>query len=124
MHRYNIAKNVNTGDSIKCPYCNNVHIKPTYNKIFCSNAKTRKRKNCKDMFWNKIDPYKRCRNTPYFRNVILEKFAMDRGFPTYNELLETSYNDGSWDAHGRVELSICTLCNLRADYCRCGEDNL
>lgn len=51
-----------------------------------------------------------------------EIYARQRGFPSYDDMLETSYmEDGSWDAHGGVEIAICDFCNLRADYCRCGE---
>lgn len=120
--RYNKAKSAKVGDKIQCPYCNALFVKTTYHKTFCSNYKTRGKRNCKDMFWNKVDPEKRCRNTPYFRNVILENYAKDRGFPSHKEM-EDSYamDDGSWDAHGSCEIAICKICGLRADYCRCGE---
>lgn len=49
-------------------------------------------------------------------------FARRRGYPTYAEMQDSqAMEDGSWDAHGGVELSICNICNLRANYCRCGE---
>lgn len=48
--------------------------------------------------------------------------ARQRGFPSYADMVETELNDDpSWDAHGGVEIAICDICNLRADYCRCGE---
>jgi hypothetical protein len=120
--RYNEAKKAKVGDEITCPTCGKKHIKTTYHKIFCSNYKARGRHNCKDNFWNRVDPEKRCRKTPYFEDVILERFAKDRGFPTYADLAEDDLNDDqSWDAHGGAELSICNCCHLRADFCRCGE---
>lgn len=49
-------------------------------------------------------------------------WARERGYPnfkTYEE--DKDLEDGSWDAHGGVELAICDICGLRSDYCRCGE---
>ena len=51
-----------------------------------------------------------------------DHWAKERGYPdfkTYEE--DEGMEDGSWDAHGGVELAICDLCGLRSDYCRCGE---
>ena len=67
---YDASKRAKTGSTIQCPYCGNKHTKTIYHKVFCSNAKTKKRNNCKDNFWNKVDPEKRCRKTAYFFNVI------------------------------------------------------
>ena len=75
---YNAAKKAKTGEDILCPNCNTLHNKATYHKVFCSNAKTRASRNCKDAFWNKVDPEKRNRQTQYFAGVD---------------------SDGSWDAH-------------------------
>jgi len=122
LGRYKRAKETSTGGTHQCPSCGTEVVKSTYNKVFCSNGRTKGRGNCKDWFWNIIDPEKRCRKTPFFYNVILEKFATDRGYPDYNTMQEDQlHEDGSWDAHGGVEIAICTICNLRADYCRCGE---
>jgi ribosomal protein S27AE len=71
--RYKIAQENTTGSNHSCPSCGNSIVKTTYNKIFCSNGRTKGRGNCKDWFWNIIDPNKRCRLTPYFFNVILEE---------------------------------------------------
>ena len=70
---YNTAKDTKVGDTFKCPTCNKKTTKNTYQKTFCSNGKTKGKGNCKDGFWNIVDPEKRCRNTPYFRNVIKPK---------------------------------------------------
>lgn len=122
LARYKKAKEAPTGSINKCPSCGTSVLKSAYNKVFCSNGKTKSRGNCKDWFWNLIDPNKRCRQTPYFYNVILERFATDRGYPDYDTMQRDSgLEDGSWDAHGGVELAICGICNLRADYCQCGE---
>jgi ssDNA-binding Zn-finger/Zn-ribbon topoisomerase 1 len=121
--RYNKAKSTKVGETVNCPWCGKKFEKTTYHKTFCSNYKTRGRHNCKDNFWNKVDPEKRCRNTPYFHNVILENHAKERGFPSHADMVETELmDDPSWDAHGGIEIAICDCCNLRADYCRCGVD--
>lgn len=115
---YNKAKEAKVGDRIKCPGCEKHTIKTTYNKTFCSNAKTRGN-NCKDRFWNKVDPEKRCRKTPFFYDVILPNIAKEQGFPD----VETMKNhvddyDGSWDAHG-CHVANCEYCGMRPEYCDC-----
>jgi hypothetical protein len=72
---YNKAKSAKVGEKINCPGCRKQHEKTTYHKVFCSNAKTRGRNNCKDNFWNKVDPEKRCRNTEFFKDVILQGYS-------------------------------------------------
>ena len=48
--------------------------------------------------------------------------AQRRGYPDFNTMIEDqSMEDGSWDEHGGVELSICNICNLRANFCQCGD---
>lgn len=47
-------------------------------------------------------------------------FARRRGYPTYADMEESQgMEDGM-----SVTISICDICNLRADYCRCGGDGL
>lgn len=53
--RYRDAKNAETGATISCPYCSKLIVKKTYNKIFCSNARTSGENNCKDKYWNFTD---------------------------------------------------------------------
>lgn len=72
-NRYNLAKATKVGQTFKCPKCNCLTTKTTHQKTFCSNGKTKGKGNCKDGFWNLVDPNKRCRNTPYFQNVIAPK---------------------------------------------------
>ena len=84
---YNVAKDAKVGIEITCPSCGLKHTKTTYNKVFCSNAKSKVWRNCKDAFWNKVDPEKACRNTQYFRDVILREAVTDFD------------DDPSWDAH-------------------------
>jgi hypothetical protein len=60
---YMIAKCAKVGEFIQCPACGRRFIKKTYNQIFCTNAKTKIRNNCKDRYWNNIDPKKRCNTT-------------------------------------------------------------
>lgn len=98
---YNRAKNGSIGDIIICPFCGKPHTKTTYHKIFCSNAKTRVRRNCKDMFWNNIDPEKRCRNTPYFHDVIC---GGDNDYVTVDEIHDNMHpyeglNDEAYKVH-------------------------
>lgn len=50
--RYVLATNAETGATIRCPFCNKAFVKNTYNKMFCSNARTHKKNNCKDRYWN------------------------------------------------------------------------
>lgn len=67
---YNMAKKAKVGSMIRCPSCKKMHKKTTYHKIFCCNYKTIGNPNCKDNFWNWVDPEKKCRDTEYFREVI------------------------------------------------------
>jgi hypothetical protein len=48
------------------------------------------------------------------------RFAKKRGFPSYKDMQES---EGMNDEMS-VSLSICDICELRADYCRCGGDGL
>ena len=68
---YEAAQQASVGSDIVCPVCKKKIIKTTYQKTFCSNGKNKGRGNCKDAYWNTVDPKKRCRNTPYFREKIL-----------------------------------------------------
>jgi hypothetical protein len=121
LARYKVANESSTGSVHKCPSCGVSVVKSTYNKIFCSNGRTKGKSNCKDWFWNIVDPNKRCRLTPHFYNVVLEKYATDRGYPNYETMqMDSGMEDGSWDAHGGVQLEICNVCKLRSDYCECG----
>lgn len=61
---YALAKEAKVGSTIKCPGCGKEHIKKFYNTTFC----TRK---CKDAYWNKVDPNKRCRKNDYYYSKIL-----------------------------------------------------
>lgn len=67
--RYEEAKNAPIGSQIVCPTCGNKHKKTTYHKIFDSNGKTKKGKgnNCKDEYWNTVDPKRRARAKEYKR---------------------------------------------------------
>jgi hypothetical protein len=78
---YNNAKKAKVGDTIKCPACLKKHVKTTYHKIFCCNYKTVGPNNCKDNFWNFVDPEKRCRDTEYFRDVICNHGDPDDDWP-------------------------------------------
>lgn len=120
FNTYARAKEASVGSEINCPYCGCKFKKDVYNKVFCSNAKSKGNKNCKDNFWNKVDPDKKCRKTEYYYETILPNIAKELGFPD----VETMKNhvedfDGSWDAHGAPTVENCQWCGLRAEYCRC-----
>lgn len=53
--RYNQAKESKVGDHIVCPSCGNVHLKTTYQKVFCNSTL------CKDHYWNNVQENKRNR---------------------------------------------------------------
>lgn len=46
------------GTKIKCPSCGREHTKTSTKKIFCSNYSTAGNRNCKDRYWNIVDPAK------------------------------------------------------------------
>lgn len=113
-----------TGELIKCPSCNTMHLKTNYQTVFC---KTKGKTKCKDNYWNNVDPSKRNNTTRispanafYKQFVILPRIAEERGFPD----VETMRNhvddfDGSWDAHGAATVLPCEWCGLRHEYCQC-----
>lgn len=53
--RYDAAKAAKTGSDIECPACGTLHRKTMHAKVFCSNGRTRGG-NCKDRYWNIIEP--------------------------------------------------------------------
>ena len=113
------------GSEISCPSCGTKFVKKSYNSVFC---KSKGKTVCKDHYWNNVDECKRNNttrispaNARYYSNVILEKEARKRGFPDYESMKETELDiDGGWDDHA-CTVGICDLCDLRYDYCRCGE---
>jgi len=128
---YIIAKESKVGDVVICPSCETPFKKEHYQSVFC---KSKGKRVCNDAYWNTVDERKRNRKNSAahyrkynvgdksWRNRLGDSYAQERGFPSYDEMIETYNNeDGSWDAHGGAEISICNICNLRADYCRCGE---
>jgi len=68
--RYNAATNAATGATIPCPNCNRLFVKARYNKVFCSNQRSkgrRKSNNCKDRYWNTTDDHRRARASAFSR---------------------------------------------------------
>ena len=57
------AKAAKVGDTVKCPACGKKFVKKTYNQVFCNNNNNTRFGNCKDRYWNKIDPCKRNNTT-------------------------------------------------------------
>ena len=86
------AKAAKVGDTVKCPACGKEFQKKTYNQMFCSNNNRQRFGNCKDRYWNRVDPRKRNNTTrispanrAYYENVILASQDFD--------------DDRGWDAH-------------------------
>lgn len=72
------AKAAKVGDIIECPGCNKDFVKKTYNQVFCNNINSKVSNNCKDKYWNTVDPRKRNNTTRispanrrYYNDVIL-----------------------------------------------------
>lgn len=55
LQAYTSAKSSPVGSTVHCPTCGVAHIKTTYQKVFCSNGKTKRGGNCKDVYWNSVD---------------------------------------------------------------------
>lgn len=55
LQAYTSAKSSPVGSTVYCPTCGVAHIKTTYQKVFCSNGKTKRGGNCKDVYWNSVD---------------------------------------------------------------------
>jgi hypothetical protein len=91
---YKTAKLANIGDTIICPACGKEFVKKNYNQVFCSNVRTKRFNNCKDKYWNTVDPNKR-------NNTTRISPANER---YYREVIEPKQNanfddDMGWDAH-------------------------
>ncbi len=48
------------GETIACPSCGTMHVKKSYQSVFC---KSKSGTVCKDNYWNNVDPDKRCNTT-------------------------------------------------------------
>ena len=90
--RYSYAKNVQIGSDIVCPVCGKVLIKKTKDHVFCSNGRNKGAGNCKDAYWNKIDPKKRNRKHPKSH---YKKYNIYKPHP----YRESHYNDVYNDFH-------------------------
>ena len=62
---YTSAKSSAIGSQVHCPTCGKLHTKTTYHKVFCSNSRTRKGGNCKDVYWNSVDEIRAERANKY-----------------------------------------------------------
>jgi ssDNA-binding Zn-finger/Zn-ribbon topoisomerase 1 len=56
--RYVVVEMAKVGTMIRCPVCNKLIKKKSYQHKFCSN---RGRGNCKDRYWNSVDEIRRAR---------------------------------------------------------------
>lgn len=124
---YEIAKNSIVGDVVICPSCETPFKKTNYQSVFC---KSKGKRVCNDRFWNTIDKNKRDKRRYDKYNVgdksfiarLGDSYAKSKGYPSYEEMIDNqAMDDPSWSSHGGIEISICRICDLRADYCRCGE---
>ena len=122
---YVITKNAKVGEIITCPGCGENIIKTSYQHTFCD-------KICKDRYWNNVDSRKRNRKHPpshYRKYNVGDKsyevrlgnaIAIERGYPSHTEMIDSmSLDDGSWDAHGGVEVEPCNRCGMQHQYCNC-----
>lgn len=51
--RYALAKASKTGQTIPCGFCARPFTKTSYQQAFCCN---KGRQNCKDSYWNRVNP--------------------------------------------------------------------
>lgn len=76
---YAIIKGKPIGHAVNCCVCGKQFVKKSSSQAFCSNGRNKGAGNCKDAFWNKVDPEKRCRKTPYYYNNIHRETDIDEG---------------------------------------------
>ena len=55
-----LCSNAKIGEEIVCPSCGAVHVKKSYQSVFC---KTKGGTKCKDNYWNNVDSSKRNNKT-------------------------------------------------------------
>lgn len=58
--RYELNKESKVGEDLICPSCGSKFTKGNYQQAFC---KTKPKTQCKDKYWNTIDPNKRNNTT-------------------------------------------------------------
>lgn len=58
--RYKLNKESKVGSNLICPSCNTTFIKTNYQQCFC---KSKPKTQCKDKYWNTVDPKKRNNTT-------------------------------------------------------------
>lgn len=86
---YKKAKEAKVGSEIRCPSCLKMHNKKQYNSIFDG-------KQCKDNYWNNIDPKKRNNTTRI--SPANDAYMQEHGIGKYRE--DNNFDDDpSWDAH-------------------------
>lgn len=52
--RMSDARRAEVGATIRCAQCGKLMVKTSYQRVFCSNAKTHGKHNCKDLYHNRI----------------------------------------------------------------------
>lgn len=116
--RYESNKSAKTGSLCVCPSCNTSFTKLSYQQVFC---KSKPLTQCKDKYWNTVDPNKRNNTTRISpaSQAFLEKKANRLGFPDHKTRKEYVDDfDGSWDAHG-CHVANCEYCGMKPEFCQC-----
>lgn len=122
---YEKNKSAKVGENCVCPSCGTEFAKGNYQQAFC---KSKGGTVCKDRFWNMTTPSKRDNRTRispanalYRERVIMPAMAKKSGYPDVETMRNAEDEfDGSWDAH-YAHTGKCTICNLKYEYCECGE---
>lgn len=58
---YSVARAAGVNTEVACPSCGAMHVKRTYNNVFC--APHADRASCKDVYWNSVRPSERAGRT-------------------------------------------------------------
>lgn len=115
---YENNKSAKVGSECKCPSCGTIFIKSNYQQSFC---KSKPWTQCKDKYWNTVDPSKRNNTTRISpaSAAFLQKKAEKLGFPDHKTRKEYVDDfDGSWDAHG-CHVENCEWCGMKPEFCEC-----
>jgi len=96
---YNTNKDSSKGSLCSCPSCNTEFTKGFYQQIFC---KSKPGTQCKDKYWNTVDPKKRCNTTRI--SPASRRFMLARELERFNNFDPHDYEHpfssealGQWD---------------------------
>lgn len=124
---YKMCKHSEVGEEMRCPGCGKIITKKSYQHKFCNQQ-------CKDHYWNTVDPRKKNRHNPpshyrkynvgekSYANRLGKAEALKRGYPTYEDMLDAeAMDDPSWESGGGVYVERCPRCGMVYQHCRCPE---